>query len=66
VNPAFVIDGWGHGGASLRLNGKPVVEGKDFRVGYIDHLEGSSLVIWIKTQLTTPSNFAIGQIVSSR
>ena len=66
VNPAFVIEGWGHGDALLKLNGKPVAEGKDFRVGHIDHLEGSSLVIWIRTQLTAPSNFAITPMLSSR
>ncbi len=66
VNPAFVIDGWGDGAASLRLNGKPVAEGRDFRVGHIDHLEGSSLVIWIRAQLTTQSDFAISPELSSR
>ena len=65
VNLAFVIDGWGHGGASLRLNGKPVAEGKDFRVGHIDHLEGSSLVVWIRTQVTEPSDFSIAPISGS-
>ncbi len=66
VNTAFVVDGWGSGGIALRLNGKLVKEGKDFRVGHIDHLEGTSLVIWIRTQLTAPSNFAITPILSSR
>ena len=59
VNPAFVIDGWGRGGASLKLNGKEVTEGKDFRVGHIDRLEGSSLVVWIRAQLTGPSNISL-------
>ena len=30
VNPVFVIDGWGRGGASLKLNGKIIAEGKGF------------------------------------
>ena len=66
VNPAFVINGWGHGDASLRLNGKPIAEGKDFRVGHIDHLEGSNLVIWVHAQLTGPSDFSITQIPGSQ
>lgn len=59
VNPVFVVDGWGRGGVVLQVNGKPVAEGKDFRVGHIDRLEGSSLVIWIRAQLTSPSNFSL-------
>jgi len=59
VNPAFVIDGWGREGAALRLNGKLVTEGKDFRVGHIDRLEGSSLVVWIRAQLTAASQFSL-------
>ena len=43
VNPAFVVDGWGKRKVLLQLNGKPIVEGKDFRIGHIDRLEGSSL-----------------------
>ena len=59
VNPAFVIDGWGNGGASLTLNGKPVAEGKDFRVGHIERLEGTALVVWIRAQLTQPTKFRL-------
>jgi hypothetical protein len=59
VNPAFVIDGWGNGGASLTLNGKPVAEGKDFRVGHIQRLEGTALVVWIRAQLTQPTKFRL-------
>jgi hypothetical protein len=59
VNPAFVIDDWGSGGASVTLNGKPVAEGKDFRVGHIERLEGTALVVWIRTQLTQPTEFKL-------
>jgi hypothetical protein len=59
VNTAFIVDGWGSGGVALRLNGKPVKEGKDFRVGHIDRTEGSSLVFWIRDQFTTTTNFLL-------
>lgn len=59
VNTAFVVDGWGSGGVAVRLNGKPVKEGKDFRVGHIDRTEGSSLVFWIRDQFTTTTNFLL-------
>lgn len=66
LNPAFVIDGWGKAGASLKLNGKSVTEGKDYRVGHIDRLEGSSLVVWIRTTLTGPANLSFTPITTSR
>ena len=59
LNPAFVVDGWGREGAALRLDGKLVAEGKDFRVGHIDRLEGSSLVVWIRAQLTAASQLSL-------
>jgi Concanavalin A-like lectin/glucanases superfamily len=62
VNSAFVVDGWGRSKASLRLNGKPAVEGKDFLVGHIDRLEGSSLVVWVRVQLSELSNFVLTSI----
>jgi len=49
----------GDGGASLTLNGKPVAEGKDFRVGHIERLEGTALVVWIRAQLTQPTKFQV-------
>jgi hypothetical protein len=59
VNPAFVVDGWGHVGAALRLNGHALIEGKDFRMGYIDRLEGSSLVVWVHAQLTSAADISV-------
>ncbi len=59
VNPAFVIDGWSSDSFSLNLNGKPVIEGKDFRVGRIERLESSSLVVWIRADLTGPSSISL-------
>jgi len=55
VNPAFVIEGWGNGGVLLTLNGKPIAEGKDFRVGRIERLEDTALVVWIGKQLAQPA-----------
>lgn len=62
VNPAFVIEGWGGGGASLTVNGKPIAEGKDFRVGHIERLEGTALVVWVRTQLDRPATIRLASI----
>lgn len=48
VNPAVVIENWGDSIPQLKLNGKPVSWGTDFRVGLITMLERSRLVIWMK------------------
>jgi len=59
VNPAFVVNGWGEKKVVLQLNGELVNEGKDFRVGYIDQVDTSSLVVWIRAHLTRPTHFAL-------
>jgi hypothetical protein len=59
VNPALVVDGWGRAKVALRLNGKLAVEGQDFRVGHIDQLKGSSLVIWVRAHLTEPATLSL-------
>jgi hypothetical protein len=59
VNPAFVIEGWGNDAASLMLNGKTVVQGKDFRIGYLDRLDGTNMVVWIRAELTKPATFSL-------
>ena len=59
VNPALVIDGWGSGGASLILDGKSMLEGKDFRAGHIERLDGTALVVWVRAQLTRPTSFKL-------
>lgn len=59
VNPAFVIDDWGNDVPSLTLNGKAVAEGKDFRVGYLDRLDGTSMVVWIRGELSKPATLTL-------
>jgi hypothetical protein len=59
VNPAFVIDGWGSDRVLLKVNGKPVSEGKDFRVGHLDRLDGTTLIIWIRASLLTSTSFSL-------
>lgn len=54
VNPAIVVKGWGEAEARLRINGKPVSRGKDFRAGRVEHLEGADLVMWLQTESTRP------------
>jgi hypothetical protein len=54
VNPAFVIKGWGDKGAILTLKDRTKKAGKSFRVGHRHTVEGSDLIVWIKTESTKP------------
>ena len=52
LNPAFVIKNWGEGGARLKINGKKIKRGKNFRLGRRHTLEGSDLIVWIQKEST--------------
>ena len=53
-NLPLVIKNWGNEGASLKLDGKPVEQGKDFRIGHLHRLEAVDLIVWIKTETFKP------------
>jgi hypothetical protein len=54
VNPAIVVKNWGEGGAGLKIEGRPVAWGKDFRYGMIRKLERTDLVIWMRKEAQAP------------
>ncbi|MCK4291553.1 MAG: hypothetical protein KAY65_00030 [Planctomycetes bacterium] len=54
VNPAFVVKNWGEKGVALKIGGKKVTRGKDFRFGHRSTVDGSDLVVWIKTESAEP------------
>ncbi len=61
-NPCFVIKNWGKSTskATLKINGKFMPEGKDFRQGLIRDTDGTQImVIWIKYQSTSPESIEI-------
>jgi hypothetical protein len=55
VNPAFVIKNWGDAEPKLTIDGKPVVRGANYRYGFVPHMEGSDLVVWLAMESTKPS-----------
>jgi hypothetical protein len=58
-NPAFVIERWGRKKAALKINGKKIAQGKDFRYGYKKGLESDSLVVWFRAESTKPVKITI-------
>ncbi len=65
VNPAFVIKNWGpNSAASLKINGKSIKPGSDFRQGIVRDTDGTqAMVIWIKNEIIEDVRIAIEPIV---
>jgi hypothetical protein len=59
VNPAFVIKNWGDSDAGLKIDGRKVKRGKNFRFGHRHSFEGSDLIVWLKTESTKPVNISL-------
>jgi hypothetical protein len=55
MNPAFVIKNWGDAEPKLSIDGKPVARGANFRYGFVSHLEGDDLVVWLAMESTKPT-----------
>jgi Concanavalin A-like lectin/glucanases superfamily len=47
VNPAFVVKNWGDAEPRLTVDGKSVARGTNFRYGFVPHIEGTDLVVWL-------------------
>ena len=59
VNPGFVVKNWGQKDAGLKINGKEIRQGKNFRWGHHHRLEGSDLIVWVRVESTRPVEIAI-------
>ena len=59
INPAFVVKNWDEPGVVLKVDGKTIEQGKDFRVGYERSTTGLDLVIWLKMKTNKNTTFVI-------
>jgi len=59
VDPAFVVNNWGYGDADLQVNGKTIEQGKDFRVGHRERLDGTDLIVWFRFETTEPATIKL-------
>ncbi len=64
INPAFVIKGWGESDAELKVNGKKLKCGEDFHFGHRHTLEGTDLIVWIKTESTEPVQITLTPVTA--
>jgi Concanavalin A-like lectin/glucanases superfamily len=55
VNAAFVIKNWGDAEPRLTIDGRPVAWGPNFRYGFVRHLDGTDLVVWLAMESTEPT-----------
>lgn len=58
-NPAFVVNNWGSRPVGLMLDGQDIPRGKDFRFGYHKTVDGTDLVVWVKTRKTQKTTFKL-------
>lgn len=49
-NPALYIENWGDTKFSLRINGKDILKKDRYRVGYVNKLGRTDLVIWLEME----------------
>jgi hypothetical protein len=61
-NPALVIQGWGETEAALKVEGAEVPRGRNFRYGHRRTLDGTDLVVWIKTASEKPVRIAVSAV----
>jgi len=61
-DPAFVVEGWGEAGATLRLDDTPVPRGPDFRYGHRRRLERTDLVVWIRASGERPLSIELAPL----
>ncbi len=64
VNPAFVVQNWGDSDARLKINGTEIERGRSFRFGKNHRLEGTDMVVWVKTEIMKPVSISISPIVN--
>jgi len=62
INPAIIVKDWDEPGIVLKVNGKQVEQGKDFRVGYEQTPTGKDLVIWLKMKTNKTVRFKLAPI----
>jgi hypothetical protein len=59
VNPAFVVNGWGDATPRLKVNGKVVPWGQDYRYGRVNSLAADKLVVWLRLKATSATTLEI-------
>jgi len=62
VNPAFIVKDWGTSGVEVKVDGKTMKEGKDFRIGYEQTFTGVDLILWFKMKSDKTVKFSLSPV----
>jgi len=62
VNPAFVIEDWGKSDVELKVDGRKIKRGKDFRFGHRHRLDGTDLIVWFEAESTKPVEISLSAV----
>jgi hypothetical protein len=62
INPAIIVKDWDEPGIELKVNGKLIEEGKDFRVGYEQTPTGKDLILWLKMKSNKSLTFSLSPV----
>jgi hypothetical protein len=60
INPAIIIKNWGNQPATLSIDGKNMIQGKDFRQGIRKGPDGDDLILWIRLNRQSAVDIAFG------
>jgi len=50
LNPAIIVRNWGKQKAELRISGREIPDGKNFRQGIVSRPAGDDLIIWLRLE----------------
>ena len=59
VNLALVINSWGERSATLKINGREIQAGRDFRLGHRRTLNAADLIVWVRITSTVPVRISL-------
>lgn len=62
VNPAFVIKDWGKSDVELKVDGRKIKRGKDFRFGHRHRLDGTDLIVWFEAESTKTVKISLSAV----
>jgi len=60
-NVCLIITGWGDSSPGVAVNGKVLTSGEDYRIGHINTLEGTDLLVWLGLDSTQPVKISFTQ-----
>jgi len=61
-NPVFIVKDWGNADVSIKIDGKTLKQGKDYRIGYEKPYPASDLIVWVKKSTDKSMNISISPV----